>query len=84
MKFSFQVETTISLYTEVEAESLEEAVELAKKNGVQGLCHQCARGDPDCWNTTGELDCDPITCKLVDVQQDGESVELATVEELWA
>ena len=84
MKFSFSVEAVISLYTEVEAATLEEAVNIAQQNSVRSLCHQCARGEPDCWNTTGEIDCEPSFCKLVDVQQDGESIDLATVEELWA
>jgi hypothetical protein len=57
-KYTFVVEATISMNCEVEADSLDEAVELAKEAPIQSLCHQCAKGEPESWNTSGELDFD--------------------------
>jgi hypothetical protein len=51
---------TISVHTEVEAASPEEAREIAiNDRGIMSLCHQCASGDPSLeWVTSGEFDCD--------------------------
>lgn len=57
MKFTFSGMVTVSLYTEVEADSLQEALEIAEQRGIQGLCHQCSGRDHDTqWSLTGELD----------------------------
>lgn len=58
-KYTFVVEGTISLHTDVEADSLDEAVEIARSRGVMSLCYQCARSQEDEWATSGELDCEP-------------------------
>lgn len=51
---------TISVHTEVEASSPEEAREIAVNDrGIMSLCHQCASGDPSSeWVTSGEFDGD--------------------------
>jgi hypothetical protein len=68
-EYCFVVNATISMHCEVEAESLEEAVEKAQQAGVLSLCHQCAQGEKGQWNTSGELDCgdDPSEWELVDL-----------------
>jgi hypothetical protein len=68
-QYCFIVNATISLACEVEAESLEEAVELAQQAPLQTFCHQCAHGKAGHWNTSGELDCgdDPSEWELVDL-----------------
>lgn len=86
-KYSFVVGATITLHVDVEAESLDEAIELAQGAGVVSLCHQCGRGEPDEWSTTGEIDADPATspleCVYVDHEElDGE--ELAHAKEAWS
>lgn len=73
MKFTFVVTTAISLHTDVEAESLEEAVRKAQRRSVMSLCHQCATGESrQEWVTSGELDGDPAGGELVEVYQDGD------------
>lgn len=51
---------TISVHTEVEASSPEEAREIAmSERGIMSLCHHCANADASVeWVTCGELDCD--------------------------
>ena len=67
-------EITISMSVEVEADSLDEAMQKAGEAPVQGLCHQCSHGEPECWNTSGELDGDPNTGPLNTVYVDGEEL----------
>lgn len=79
--FRFVVETRITMVTEVQAESLEDAIEKATEAGVQGLCHHCASKDADGeWVTTGELDCVPCESPLVEVAVDDEHLTGADLE----
>lgn len=51
---------TISIYTKVDADSDEEAKELAMERPLMRFCHQCSAGKPDKeWVTSGELDGTP-------------------------
>jgi hypothetical protein len=83
-KYLFVVNTTISMHTEVEADSLEEAVELAKNNPVMSLCHQCSSHEDDkYWVTSGEFDCepgDPDQSPLVEAIKDDEFIPLHEVD----
>jgi hypothetical protein len=84
MKFSIAVAATITLYTEVEADSLEEALTAAQSRGVQGLCHQCSSGECGIeWSLTGEIDCDAAMMPLMDVSCDGDEVDLSKAREVW-
>lgn len=74
MKYMFVVTSGISLHVDVEANSLKEAIEKAQNASVQGLCHQCAKGEADEWSTSGELDCDPASGELVGVYVDEEDL----------
>lgn len=71
-KYTFVVNTTISMHCDVYADSLDEAIEEAQAAGVMSLCHQCARSHAGEWSTSGELDGDPATGELVEVLVDGE------------
>lgn len=86
-KYTFVVCSGISLHVDVEAKSLAEAMKLAQDSPIQGLCHQCARGDDGEWSTSGELDCDPASGELVSVYIDDEDLHgaefLALVKE-WS
>jgi hypothetical protein len=83
-KYGFLIEATISMGIDVEADSLEEAIEQAQKASVMSLCHQCAHGEEGAWNTSGELDCgDPGTAVLVAVYCDGEEVDLEVARKGW-
>lgn len=82
-KYGFVIEAVISMNVDVEAESFEEAIELAQCAPVMGLCHQCARGEDESWNTSGELDCDPSESELVAVYVNGEEANLEEVKKLW-
>lgn len=75
MKYSFQVVAGISMHVEVEAASLEEAVEKAQSAGVISLCHQCAGSHHGEWSTSGELDCDPAACTLTSVYAGDEELD---------
>lgn len=57
---------TISCFVEVDAESEEQARELANRAGMQTLCGSCSYGEPDTWNTSGELDGTP-TIEVVEI-----------------
>lgn len=75
------VNTSISLHTAVDAPSLSEAIEIAKRRAVMSLCHHCSNKDDEAeWVTSGELDGDPATSPLVDVVVDGESLGQSALE----
>lgn len=64
-KFTVGAMVTISLYTEVEADSPEQARELAENQQMPSLCHQCAGGEPEeQWCTSGEFDGVPDICSV--------------------
>lgn len=59
-------EVTISMYTEVEADSPEKALEIAEGRDIKRLCIHCS-GDDDKreeWVTSGELDGSPTKMKV--------------------
>lgn len=57
MRYSFVTNAVVSFSIEVEADSLEEAIDKAAEAPIMSLCHQCSGGDsPDEWGT--ELDTD--------------------------
>ena len=82
-KFMFVVEVGISMNIEVDAKTLEAAIKIAKDSPVMSLCHQCARGDPGEWCTSGELDGDPASGELVQATIDGEEQPINTVKKKW-
>lgn len=57
-KYLVSTHLTISVHTEVDADSPEEAKNIAGQRGVMGLCHSCASSDESDveWRTSGELD----------------------------
>lgn len=86
MKYIFVINSVISLATEVEAASLEEAINEAKIRSVQSLCYQCSGGSPEEWSMGGELDCDPSVGELVDFFVKGDKKEKPSFEDafhLW-
>lgn len=56
---------TISVWTDVEAASEEQAKAIAEERPMQGLCRHCAdgRGAKTMWRTSGELDGSPHDLK---------------------
>lgn len=84
--YSFIVASGISLHINVEASSVDEAIEIAGESGIMSLCHYCARGSEGEWSTSGELDCDPYSAPLEDVLVDGEplaAAELERANDVW-
>jgi hypothetical protein len=76
MKYTFVANMNISVHVEVEADMLKDAIELAQQSSIMGLCHQCARGTPGEWSTSGELDGGtPDDFELVEVFVDDEPDE---------
>jgi len=64
-KYRFSAEVTISVWTEVEAESEEEARDIALGNPMMDLCGYCSQMQPDgLWVTNGDLDGEPQNVKL--------------------
>ena len=61
MKYRVSTTCTISLHTDVEADSQEEAIKKAfDERGVMSLCNQCSGGQSEEeWVTSGELDGEP-------------------------
>jgi hypothetical protein len=85
-EYGFVINVTISLSVDVEADTLEAAMDLARSAGVKSLCHQCANHEPGVWCTSGELDCDPTSSELVDLFVDGEEQnvnKLKAATNLW-
>lgn len=86
-KYQFTVESIITMTTEVEAENLEDAIQIVQDRDVQTLCHQCSRPDYEKeWRCSGDLDTDPICSPLVEVFVDGETIsknELNECRDLW-
>lgn len=50
---------TISMFVDVQAESIQEAWDLAERAPMMSLCHQCCRAEPGQWSTSGEIDGEP-------------------------
>jgi hypothetical protein len=59
MKYTASATVTISIYTTVEADSPEEAIELAREQPMQNFCAGCTDGEDYRWVTSGELDGEP-------------------------
>lgn len=61
MRYTVSANVTISVFTEVDADSAEEAEEKVSDRGMIGLCHQCggSRDAEEVWCTSGELDGEP-------------------------
>lgn len=56
-KYRIEAGVTISISCEVEAESEQQALDLASKLEMQDFCSQCAScDDPEVWTFSGELD----------------------------
>jgi hypothetical protein len=61
-------EVTISIHTYVEAESGEEAMDVAEGRPMHSLCYQCG-GDSTVdeeWCTSGELDGSPVKMRVAE------------------
>lgn len=64
-KFLLTAYVTVSLVTEVFANSEEEAIEIAEGRSLQSLCNQCANGNTyEEWSLIGELDGEPMDIKI--------------------
>lgn len=90
--YTFIANTTVSLYTTVVAETLEEAIAIAKRRHPRGFCDQCGRShghDEKEWQIGGDIEIEsPDDLDLVDlhvsdnpVTQHNEIWDKAT--ELW-
>lgn len=65
MKYRLSGIVTISILTEVEADTEQEAIRIAEERGLVSLCHFCASGDPEReWITSGELDGIPMEIRV--------------------
>jgi hypothetical protein len=64
-KYRVCADVTISVSTVVEAESKEQAIEMAQEREMQGLCHQCSTGnDREEWSLSGEIDGEPMNLRI--------------------
>lgn len=81
--YKFVVEATIDLETEVEAESLEEAIEIAKARDVRDRCYDCSVVVPTYW--CSRYDASAKGARLSEVSIDGQSDidASAAAEEMW-
>lgn len=71
-EYSFCIDAGITLHTDVYAASTEDAVKEAIGRPVMTLCSYCASGKPEReWVTSGEIDCDPSQCDLLEATRDG-------------
>lgn len=65
-KFVVVAQVTISIFTEVEADTEEQALKEAEERALHGLCYQCGGFDTkgEEWCTSGELDGTPTEIKI--------------------
>lgn len=59
MKFNVHAEVTISVYKRIEANTAEEALEIAAGLSMPGLCWQCSeagKGDDETWQLGDGID----------------------------
>lgn len=70
-KYTLVAEVTVSVSTEVEADTLEAALLAACEHPMQSFCNQCDRGLDDEWGLGGELDGTP---RIVEAHVDDELV----------
>jgi len=68
--YKFNAQVTISVYTEVEADSASEALEIAKEREVGQLCHNAVYPDCDEAWFTDELDGQPEKITLNEVSDE--------------
>lgn len=85
--YRFTSTMTISVLTEVDADTLEMAVREARDRRPVSLCHQCATGEHDTWNTSGELDGEPDIEGSLEISIDDDNMGADVVvraRALWA
>lgn len=84
-KYSFVVDATIPMEITVEAESLEDAIELAKGSDTKELCRDCSAIEPGVWCAGDITDVDPARSTLTDTFVDGQTdIDAANAaEEMW-
>lgn len=80
MKFFFVVKATVSFGVEVEADTIDDAIAMAKDADTMTLCHHCTSQRKGTWAT--ELDCNAQEGVLVDVHTDC-PVNFDDVVEKW-
>ena len=66
-RFIVTGEMTISVHTEVEADTMGEAIKIADGRPAMGPCYHCARSaseeSEEEWRTSGELDGMPVNLR---------------------
>lgn len=89
MKFALIVTVTLPLVTEVEADTIEEAIKIARQRPLQQLCSECTSGDlANEWALENNFDeCDPTCGEFCDLHVNGRTEEgvanFVDAEELW-
>lgn len=63
-RFTLSAQVTISIYTEVIAETEEEAKRIAETREMASLCYQCTRDSNKVWVPGSGLDGEPQEIKL--------------------
>lgn len=84
-RYSFVVEASIAMITDVEADTLEDAIEIAKDREVKPLCYSCGSGAGRDWVACDIEAVVPANVKLSDLFVDGQSDidASAAAEEMW-
>ena len=86
MRFTFVVEVPVPFAITVEAESLEDAVVLARSRTDTQLMAERQVDPPDVWCTSKEFvlnDTNPSDGTLVDFHQGTGNEDFAYIEQLW-
>lgn len=69
-KYRVGGQCTITVFTDVVADSPEQAIALSNDRSMVNLCHQCAGGDADEeWCTGGELDGTPEKLEAEEIDE---------------
>lgn len=68
-RYVFSVAATITLHTEVEADSLEEAVDIVRERGPIDVFTNGQDDSSEYWDTPGEINADPCESPLLSVEK---------------
>lgn len=65
-KFNLSAKITISLYTSIEAETIEEAIEIAKERETMQIINDCSYNEDSVWMAS-DMDGEPYDIKDADI-----------------
>jgi hypothetical protein len=82
MKYTIVVDTRVTMHLEVEAESLEDAIDKAKDLGSSQICSRCSHGEEGEW-VPGSFEEYPGDSPIVEIWEGGNQVPTSEARGAW-